>query len=123
RERDLLRVVDDQVGAPTWARWIAGATAACLAQARGDPAGLLAERGGLYHLACAGETTWYGFARLLLSVAGEGTHARLLPIPTTEYPTPARRPASSRLDCRHLARAFGVQLPAWELGVRLCFEG
>ncbi len=123
RERDELKIVDDQLGAPTWARWIAGATAAILAAGRDNPAGYIGERAGCYHLACGGATSWYGFARELLAVAGggDGRLARLLPIATTAYPTPAARPASSRLDCARLAETFGVRLPGWEEGVRLCF--
>ena len=121
-ERDELRIVDDQIGAPTWARWIAEGTGAILAAGRGDPAGYLAERGGCYHLACGGATSWYGFARELLAVAGGGGRvATLVPIATAEYPTPAARPANSRLECARLAETFGIRLPAWEEGVRLCF--
>jgi len=121
-ERDRLTIVDDQIGAPTWARWIAEATAAIVAAGRGDLAAYLAERAGCYHLACAGETSWYGFAAELLAVAGgEGRGAELAPIPSRDYPTPAPRPASSRLDCTRLAETFGIRLPAWEEGVRLCF--
>ena len=121
-ERDELRIVDDQIGAPTWARWIAEATGAILAAGRGDPAGYLAERGGCYHLACGGATSWYGFARELLAVAGgEGRVATLVPIATAEYPTPAARPANSCLECARLAETFGIRLPAWKEGVRLCF--
>jgi len=123
-ERDRLTIVDDQIGAPTWARWIAEATGAIVAAGRGDPAGYLRERVGCYHLACAGETSWYGFARALLAVAGgEGRVAELAPIPSRDYPTPAPRPQSSRLDCTRLADTFSVRLPAWEEGVRLCFGG
>jgi len=121
-ERDRLTIVDDQIGAPTWARWIAAATAAILAASRGDPAGYLGERCGIYHLACGGATSWYGFARALLAGAGgEGRLAELAPIPTRAYPTPAARPANSRLDCTRLGATFHVCLPPWETGVRLCF--
>jgi len=124
RERDELSIVDDQIGAPTWARWIAEATGAIVAAGRGDVAGYLGERAGCYHLACAGATSWYGFARELLAVGGgEGRVAHLAPIPSRDYPTPAPRPASSRLDCTRLAEVFGVALPEWEEGVRLCFGG
>ncbi len=122
-ERDRLTIVDDQVGAPTWARWIAEATGAIVAAGRGDVAGYLGERAGCYHLACAGATSWYGFARELLAVAArQGRVADLAPIPSRDYPTPAPRPASSRLDCTRLAETFGIRLPAWEEGVRLCFD-
>lgn len=124
-ERAELRVVDDQHGSPTWARAIAEATALILAQCgAADGPGELTERGGLYHLTAAGETTWHGFAEAIVGsmrAAGEPVACkRVLPIPTADYPTPARRPASSVLDCGKLESAFGIRLPDWEDQLRLC---
>jgi len=110
RERDELHVVADQVGTPTPAALIADTTASIL----GRPfAG-----SGLWHLSAQGETTWHGFAEAIV----ERAHAlgrierqpRILPIATAEYPTPARRPAYSRLDCSRLERDQGISLPGWE---------
>jgi len=102
RERPELRVVDDQVGAPTSSLEIARATA------------LLIGKGaeGLYHMTAAGETTWCGFARAILSGAGVATP--VVAIRTEDYPTPARRPRNSRLDCSRLRADFGLSLAPWE---------
>jgi dTDP-4-dehydrorhamnose reductase len=102
RERPELRVVDDQTGAPTSALAIAAATPRLL------------EKGteGLYHMTAAGETTWCGFAREILKRTGLATP--VAGIPTKDYPTPARRPRNSRLDCSRLKSASGVQLAPWE---------
>ncbi|MCK5623860.1 MAG: dTDP-4-dehydrorhamnose reductase, partial [Alphaproteobacteria bacterium] len=103
-ELEEMRIVADQTGAPTWARGIAGATALILARC-GAPAetGILAEKGGLYHLTASGETTWHGFADAIvewLRATGQPVRCKQVhPIPTSDYPTPARRPANSLLDC------------------------
>jgi dTDP-4-dehydrorhamnose reductase len=113
RERRLLRIVDDQIGAPTWCREIASATAALL------PANLAAPGAdGLYHLTASGATSWYGFARAIFAsteMARLGiTPPALEAIPTSAYPTPARRPANSRLDCGWLAQRAGITPAAWD---------
>jgi dTDP-4-dehydrorhamnose reductase len=102
KERPELRVVDDQVGAPTSSLAIARATAELL------PKGIE----GLYHLTATGETSWCGFAREILRGAKLATP--VIPIRTAEFPTPARRPRNSRLDCSRLARDAGVALASWE---------
>ncbi len=122
-ERDSLSVVDDQVGAPTSAPLIADVTAQALARLREAP-----ELAGVYHLAAAGETSWCGLARHALALACErGVALRCGPeavrgIPTTDYPTPARRPLNSRLDTHKLREAFGIDLPSWQDGVRETVE-
>jgi dTDP-4-dehydrorhamnose reductase len=110
RERPELRVVDDQIGAPTSSLEIARATAAMLARAMQPP-----ELTGLYHLAASGETSWCGFTRAIFAQARIATPVQ--PIPTEEYPTPARRPKNSRLDCSRLRDTFGVALAPWEEGL------
>ena len=126
-ERESLRVVADQVGAPTSARLIADATAHIVRQA-------LAERAQqrfaseVLHLCAAGETSWHGFAQEIFdgwrALAGaESLRLReLLPIPSSEYPTPAARPLNSRLDCLRLRERFGIRLPDWREGLRLVLE-
>jgi len=116
-ERPELRVVDDQVGAPTWCRALAEVTGEILAIT--GTAGL-AERGGLYHATNAGETSWCGFARRILELSGLRTPVTA--IQTREYPTPARRPANSRLMNGKLQRAFGLSLPSWEESLVLCLD-
>jgi len=102
KERPELRVVDDQLGAPTSSLAIAHAT----------PQLIRSGAEGLYHMTASGETTWCGFARAILAGGGLATPVR--GIPTEEYPTPARRPRNSRLDCARLRAATGVALPSWE---------
>ncbi len=123
RERKELKVVDDQFGAPTSARMIAEATAAAIA--RSFAHGVLdldqfRQMGGLYHLTAGGRTTWHGFAQAIL--AGKEGVAKVLPIPTSGYPTPARRPQNSVLDNDKLENRFGFSLPDWKVGLRLCLE-
>lgn len=116
RERERLTVIDDQVGAPTGAELLADVTAQALAQALVRP-----ELAGLYHLAAAGETSWYGYACRIIDWArawGEPLEVReVVPIPTSAYPLPAQRPANSRLATDKLRRSFGLTLPPWEQGV------
>ncbi|OSZ71820.1 dTDP-4-dehydrorhamnose reductase [Hydrogenophaga sp. IBVHS1] len=119
KEREELKVIDDQIGAPTGADLIADLTAHAIRQAVRDPACL-----GTCHLAAAGETSWHGYARFVLETARElqpelTLRAReVLPIPTSAYPTAARRPLNSRLDTTRLRQTFGLSLPRWETGVR-----
>jgi dTDP-4-dehydrorhamnose reductase len=105
KERPELKVVDDQVGAPTSSLAIARATAQLL------PCGAA----GLYHMTAGGQTSWCGFARAILTRAGIATP--VVPIRTEEYPTPARRPRNSRLDCSRLRAEHGVALAGWEAGL------
>jgi dTDP-4-dehydrorhamnose reductase len=127
REREALRIVDDQHGAPTWSRDIARMTASamssCEAHAHGGSiADVLADAGGIYHAAGAGETTWYGFAaealRLAADKAPEQKLARLEPIATAEYPTPARRPTNSRLNSAKLSARFQWSMMDWRDSLR-----
>ncbi len=109
RQRETMRIVEDQHGAPTGAGELAGLAI-----------GLLGRdwESGVYHAAAAGETTWLGFAaealRLRREVAPGERLAELVGIPTSEYPTAARRPLNSRLDCGKLKRVFGVEMRGWE---------
>jgi dTDP-4-dehydrorhamnose reductase len=111
-ERDRLRVVADQVGSPTSALDIAEAILTILARIDGD----WQERyAGTYHLAGGGEASWCDLARATLAVAAPhgGRAVPVDAITTADYPTPARRPANSRLDTTRLAETFGVRLPPW----------
>lgn len=115
QERDELKIVDDQVGAPTWSRLIAEATAQILAQRRAN----LSEVGGLYHLTSAGRTSWHGFARAILDRAAR-PRPRLVAIPGADYPLPAPRPCNSGLSNQKMQRDFGLALPAWDAALALC---
>ena len=120
-EREELRVVADQVGAPTWARLIAEATAHALKQAMRERREGCFES-GVYHLAAAGETSWHGFASAIVE-GRSGLRAKTVtPIATVDYPLPAARPANSRLNTDNFQHRFGLVLPDWRDGLRLCLE-
>jgi len=127
RERETLRVVADQYGAPTWSRDLARMTARvvgqCEAAARSrELANLLGDSGGVYHAAGAGETTWYGFAaeavRLEQEREPETRFAKVEAITTAEYPTPAERPTNSRMNCGRLIERFGWKMMNWQDSLR-----
>ncbi len=121
RERDDLRVVGDQRGAPTTARLVAAATTLALGRLLARRAGEREKLLGTYHLCAAGQCTWFDFAGAIFAralAAGLIARApRLVPISTTEYPTRARRPAYSALDCSKIRDAFGLHLPDWRNGL------
>lgn len=125
-EREQLRVIADQFGAPTTAALIADVTAHIVARyLRSDKASFPA---GLYHLAAAGETTWHGYATEVLRYAAQrGVALKVDPskieaIPATAYPLPAPRPANSRLDTAKLRSTFGVHLPEWQQGIHYLLD-
>lgn len=118
-ERDELHVVSDQTGSPTYADLLAEATLSILDKMYGHGA-LRQERCGLYHATCGGSTSWHGFAARIIELAGYADRVRVLPIPTSEYPTPAKRPAYSVLSNEKLARVFGVRLPDWDSALQRC---
>lgn len=121
-EREELKVVADQFGAPTSAALIADVTAHIARQLLRD--GIDGFPFGVYHLAAAGETSWHAYAQYVIGEAiGMGkslkaTPERVLPIPASSYPTPAKRPQNSRLDTGKLRQTFGLHLPAWQDGVK-----
>lgn len=122
-DRDEIKVVADQVGAPTSAELIGDVTALCQYRLQHD-AKLAASASGIYHLVAASQTSWCDYARLVIGEAAalgrplRTTADKVLPIPASAYPTPARRPANSRLDTARLRTTFGVNLPDWAVHVR-----
>ena len=118
REREELKVVADQVGAPTGADLLADVTAHAVRS-------LLAGRGapGIYHVAASGATSWHEYARFVVTHAQQAGHQlkagpeRVLPIPSSAFTTPARRPHNSRLATTRFQTTFGLALPPWEQGV------
>ncbi|MCG7939628.1 MAG: dTDP-4-dehydrorhamnose reductase [Candidatus Thiodiazotropha lotti] len=118
-EKDELKVVDDQIGAPTWSRMIAEVTAQVIGQLHSGVKHA-DELKGIYHLTSSGETSWYGFARQILELSGES--CSLLPIATHKYPTPARRPAYSVLDNSKLSQMFRLSMPNWSSALKRCME-
>jgi dTDP-4-dehydrorhamnose reductase len=131
KERNALSVVDDQWGAPTWARTIAEATVRILSsnvtQSQPNAYTALNAMTGIYHLTASGTTTWHGFARAIVEDAPLYLREALLltpehiaPINTSEYPRPARRPHNSTMSSEKLRRVFGVTLPEWRSDLRRC---
>jgi len=116
QEREALRIVDDQIGAPSWCRMIAQVTSLVVARLmlEGERRGLC----GVYHLSPSGSTSWFGFATAICDLLSLG--CSLQPIPARDYPTPAQRPMNSRLDASRLQQAFGLSLPSWDSDLRLC---
>jgi dTDP-4-dehydrorhamnose reductase len=124
-EKSELRIVDDQVGAPTWSRDLAEATKTIIeqlvtkSQSENIPvAEALGDHRGIYHMTAAGRVSWYGFATAIVEEMerrglSQGSLAKVTPIPSREYPTPAVRPQNSRLCNDKLQNAFGVRLPQW----------
>jgi dTDP-4-dehydrorhamnose reductase len=117
-ERLELRVVVDQIGAPTTAKAISDALIAILEPGMSDIGGLLAKKGGVVNVVCASETSWYGFATAIVSgLKSRGVKLRVervIPISTGEFPTKAKRPANSRLNLTRLREVFGVTMPSWQ---------
>lgn len=117
RERDRLTVVDDQTGAPTTSTALADATRTIVEGALADEFGSASEWAGVYHMTCAGATTWCGFAREIFALAEELLGRRMpevAPISSDDWPTPAKRPRNSVLSNEKLERRFGVRLPSWQ---------
>jgi dTDP-4-dehydrorhamnose reductase len=117
--RSELKIVADQIGAPTWSRAISEVTSQIIAQCHRDRSSVR----GTYNLSAAGQTSWHGFASEIVSQYRSQYPDRhlaiehILPIPTSDYPTPAKRPANSVLDNSKILADFGVQLPDWHLSL------
>ena len=122
RERERLTVIDDQWGAPTGAELIADVTAHAIRQVQQRPVGPHDEA-GIYHLAASGHASWNSYAKHLLAQAVQVQPAiglvakEVAPVPTSAFPTPARRPHNSRLNTAKLQSTFGLRLPPWQQGV------
>lgn len=123
-----VRVVDDQVGSPTYAPHLADAILELAAQLSvahsASPLTFDDPRFGIFNAAGGGAVSWRGFAEAVFerSRTAGGPAAGVIPIPTSEYPTPAHRPANSVLDCSKLQTVYGVSLPAWEMGLDACID-
>lgn len=124
-ERSELKVVSDQIGAPTWSNTIATLTSHVVAQANSvqDVTQWWSERSGVYHLSASGATSWHGFASAIFELAGGETRPIVLPISTAEYPVPATRPANSRMSGDKLQEVFGLRAPDWKEALGLCLAG
>jgi dTDP-4-dehydrorhamnose reductase len=123
REREILKVVDDQRGSPTHAADLAGAVLTIATQVRDKPAPV---PWGTYHFCGGGETSWHGFAVKIFELAGHREAFRVKevePIKASEYPSPARRPAYSVLDCSLIKSAFGIAAPPWTESLARMMDG
>jgi dTDP-4-dehydrorhamnose reductase len=126
-EREELRIVADQTGTPTWARFLAESTAQAVRQAMQERRSGNFES-GVFHLTAVGETSWHGFASAILERAASLPGApgfrvkAVTPIATAEYPLPAARPANSRLRTDRFRARFGLEIPSWEECLQLCLE-
>ena len=123
-EKDIIQVVDDQIGAPTWARSVALKTHQILKQCLNkkwletkDPS-----LSGIFHLTCQGKTSWHGFARKVLNISNASQNIKLIAIPTSDYPTPATRPSNSLLNNEKIQRVFGLDMPHWEDALKDCMD-
>jgi dTDP-4-dehydrorhamnose reductase len=126
KERDELKIVDDQIGSPTWCRTIAQATANVLTQIlpQSSPGDLshFEQASGLYNLVCGGQTSWFGFAQAILEASSSSQDTKLIPIPTSEYPTLTKRPQNSVLSTKKLKSAFGIAPAAWDVTLKYCLS-
>lgn len=122
-ERPELRVVADQIGAPTWSKTIATATSHIVAQAlAAEGADWWTQRSGVYHFTSAGATSWHGFAEAIFANALGERAPKVVPIPASDYPVPAKRPSNSRLSHDKLTETFGLRLPDWADALKLCLS-
>lgn len=128
KERKELRIVNDQIGAPTWSRMIAEATSVVIGKLVRDEQCAVSVS-AIFHLTARGETSWYGFAqRIIEKVRNQNKETpskdmpTIIPVSSDEYPLPAQRPANSRLSSVNLVERFGINLPSWERCLDLCLE-
>jgi dTDP-4-dehydrorhamnose reductase len=119
-ERDELSVVADQIGAPTWSNTIATMTSNVLAQSVRSSVDWWSENSGVYHLTASGSTSWHGFAQAIFENSRLEKKPVVQAIPAASYPTPAPRPANSRMSNDKLLATFGLKAPEWDEALRLC---
>ncbi len=128
RERETMKIVSDQAGAPTWADDLADLAIFTMekAEATGDRRQAIRELSGVFHACDCGETTWFGFAEEIVRLARrhepETRFAQLYAIPSSEYPTPAVRPLNSRMSCAKLERELGFIMPSWQNSLERVIE-
>jgi dTDP-4-dehydrorhamnose reductase len=126
RRQETLRIVNDQVGSPTWARALAEVSTLMIARSLSESYQYFLERSGVYHLGGFGSVSRFDLAQAILRHApraGEQKTKRIEPALTADFPTPARRPLFTPLDCSRFERVFGLRLPGWEDALRLAMEG
>ncbi len=122
RQQEVMRIVDDQIGSPTWARMLAQASAQVLAQGGKDVLGYLQQHSGLYHLAGAGAASRYEWAKAVIEFdpkKEEQMVKQILPAKSSEFSNPAKRPVYSALECSLFEATFGIYLPEWKVSISL----
>ncbi|GAP11610.1 dTDP-4-dehydrorhamnose reductase [Bellilinea caldifistulae] len=125
RQQEILKIVDDQIGSPTWARLLSQIISLALAQARGDYFEFIQATRGVYHLAGDGAASRLAWVEKILELdpaRHEQKTRQVLPAKTAEFPTPAQRPLFTALDCSKFERVFGLRLPAWDQALALAME-
>ncbi len=125
RKQDTLRIVTDQIGSPTWARSLAETSAAMLVRSLADPKKYFSERSGVFHLAGSGSVSRFDFTRAILDLdphPQEQKVKKLEPALTAEFPSAARRPLFTALDCSRFETVFGLSLPNWRNALQWAME-
>jgi dTDP-4-dehydrorhamnose reductase len=125
REQAVVRIVDDQIGNPTWARMLAEITGLLLSHIQNDPLESIKKLAGTYHLAGDGFISRYDWAKAILEINPETRDLlvkKLKPAKSSDYPTPAQRPSFSALNCELFKHTFGLSLPPWKLALAQCME-
>jgi dTDP-4-dehydrorhamnose reductase len=122
--RDHIKVVDDQIGSPTWSKTIAESTVRILEPSlKGDTIkSPVFSHSGVFHMTCGGKTNWFGFANKIIKLSNLSEGTKVIPIPTIEYPTPATRPKYSLLSNRKLQQTFHHEMPQWQEALRECLS-
>jgi dTDP-4-dehydrorhamnose reductase len=122
QSRKQIKVVDDQIGAPTWSQAIAEGTATILLQCLGTDNKLILPESGVFHMSCGGQTNWFLFAKEILNLTGLSKNIELVPISTREYPTPAVRPCYSQLSNKKLKQTFHYEMSHWQNALQQCLS-
>lgn len=124
RQKETLRIVTDQIGSPTWVQTLADITRTMIVNSKPDPLNYFSIRRGIYHLGGLGSVSRFDFAREILRLmpTGEFVTEKLTPALTSDFPTPARRPLYTALDCSHFASVFNLGLTPWEDALKLAFS-
>lgn len=126
RQKEILSVVDDQIGSPTWARVLAEVTTLVIGLGKENISKYLGERRGIYHLACTGSPSRLEWARLIMEFDPHKKEQRVqqvLPANSSDFPTSALRPANSSLDSSHFSQTFGIHIPDWQSVLKLALGG